>query len=103
MTSGPPIGSVVWVALRGQRAGGRGRVPADPLVLPGPFDRLLVAAWPVDRAEFVHDLLAVGGPAAGHLVRANVDPPTASGPPDPAVGPGMVERELFGRQVVGVP
>src|SRR5262249_34737535 len=76
-------------------------VLADPLALPGPLVALLVAARAVDRGEFLCDLLPVRAPAAGHLVRADVDAPTVSGSSDPALRLWVVKRQRVGRGIVG--
>src|SRR6202042_3329203 len=87
----------------GQRAGGvRRRVAADPLVLPGVIELLGVAARVVDGGQLADDLLAVSPAASRHFVGADVDLPLGSGPLDPAVRPGVLEREPLGRKVVGV-
>ena len=67
-----------WLPAGGEGAGGGGGVVADPLVLPGPVELLLVAAGPVDRAELLGDLLAVAGQPARHLERRDVDLPLAA-------------------------
>src|SRR5215813_6099351 len=95
-------GRGVWAAAgEGTGVGGRG-VLADPLVLPGLAIPLGVAARLVDRGELAGDLLPVPGPAARHLIGADVDLPLRPGPPYPAVGAGVLEREALGRQVLGV-
>src|SRR5690348_5832126 len=97
---------VLWPLIRaaaGDRGGGgRGRVLADPLVLPRVVVLLLVAARPVDRDQLAGYLLAVGGRPAGHLVGADVDLPLGAGPLDPAGRLRVLEREPFRGQIVGV-
>src|SRR5258706_8464423 len=85
-----------------ERPGCRRRVLADPFVLPRLFVALLVAVRVVDRAEFPHDLFTVGTQPSRYLVRADVDPPPVTCSPDPAWCPGVVERELLGREILGM-
>src|SRR3984957_15198267 len=93
---------LIGAATGDRRGGRRGRVLADPLVLPGVVVLLLVAARPVDGDQLAGDLLAVRGRAARHLVGADVHLPLRSGPADPAGRLRVLEREPLGRQVVGV-
>src|SRR6185437_2653737 len=85
------------------QAGGGGGGAADPLVLPGLIELLVVAARLVDRGKLPGDLLSVGAAAARYLVGADIDPELRAGPLDPAVCPRMLEREPLRTQVVGVP
>src|SRR5215469_17391925 len=89
-------------AALGQRAGGRGRIAADPLVLPGMVELLGVAARTVDRGELAGDLLPVPGTAARHLVGADVHLPLRSGPAYPAVRARVLEREPLPGQIAGM-
>src|SRR5689334_13757127 len=97
---------VLWALIRaaaGHRGGGgRGRVLADPLVLPGVVVLLLVAARPVDGDQLARYLLAVSAGPAGHLVGADVDLPFGARPLDPAGRLRVLEREPLRGQVVGV-
>src|SRR5205823_6519647 len=88
-----------WVL--GQAGGGRGG-PADPLVLPGLVELLVVAPGLVDRGQLPGDLLPVRPASARHLVGADVDLPLGPCALNPAVRARMLEREPLGRQVVGV-
>ena len=85
----PPSHQRPWARARVRaaardRAGGGGRVLADPLVLPGMVVLLVVAARPVDGDELASYLLAVRPGAAGHLVGADVHLPLGPGALDPA-------------------
>jgi hypothetical protein len=71
-------------AAAGDWGGGRGRVLADPLVLPGLVVLLIVAARAVDRDELAGYLLAVRPCPAGHLIGADVYLPLGAGALDPA-------------------
>src|SRR5262252_4279330 len=86
----------------GDRAGGRGRVVADPLVLPRVVVLLLVAAGSVACDEFAGDLLPMRPAAARHLVPCDVHLPPVPGATRPARCARVPEREALGGQVVAV-
>jgi DivIVA domain-containing protein len=93
---------LIRVAAGDRGSGRRGRVLADPGVLPGLVVLLLVAARPVDGGQLAGYLLAMGRRPARHLVAADVDLPPRSGAADPARRPRVPEREPLGGQVLGV-
>src|SRR5262249_43107596 len=99
-TAGPS--ALGRLPVGGERAGGGGGVAADPLVLPGAVELLLVAAGLVDRAQLLGDLPPVAGLAPGDLEPRDVQLPLAPGSAYPAGGSRVAERQAFLAQVVGV-
>src|SRR5919205_264017 len=61
-----------------------------------------VAVWVVDSHEFLADLLPVRSRPSLHLVGADMQLPSGTSAPDPAVGARVFEREAGFRHVVGV-
>src|SRR5215470_2766981 len=86
----------------GDRARCRRLVLAYPLVPPRLVVLLAIALGLIDGREFARDLLPVRPAPARHLIGAYVDLPPGSGALDPAVRPGMLEREALGGEVIGV-